>query len=215
MIVRAALVAAAFSAPGAHGGALNRDFEDCRVATDTELGEMRGGFELANGGLQLSFAIERVTYINGALVAVTTLTLPSMQDIAGLQSISVDSLLGNSAATSTPTSGSGNPPATATSDDGATTATTAASAGSTGSAPSATSAANLVTLIQNGPNNSFTLPNGLNLTSAALTTIIQNTLDNQTISSSTIINATLTSQALARSMAMTFTINQALIKAIH
>lgn len=197
---RAALIAAAFAAQAADSGTLNQDFADCRIATAAELGEMRGGFELNNGGLQLSFAFERVTYINGVLVAITKLNLPSAESIAALRSIQVNGPLGNSPSTS-----AGGSPAPASVGDNA------------GSLPAAAAVANAnsITLIQNGPKNAFTVPEGLNLSTAALTTVIQNTLDNQKISTATVINATLTSQALARAMAMTFSINQALAKSIH
>lgn len=197
---KAALIAAAFSAQAADSGMLNQDFADCRVATAAELGEMRGGFELNNGGLQLSFAFERVTYINGILVAITKLNLPSAESIAALRSIQAGGPVGNS-----PPIQVGSPAPVSVGDNG----------GSLPAAAAAVANGNAITLIQNGPKNAFTVPEGLNLSTAALTTVIQNTLDNQKISTATVINATLTSQALARAMAMTFSINQALAKSIH
>lgn len=164
--LRVALVAAAFSAPAAQSNTLNHSFEDCRVATAEELGEMRGGFDLSAGGLHLSFSIERVTFINGELVATTSLGLPSLNT------------LGNQAGA---LAGNFNP----------------------------------ITLVQNGPNNNFTLPAGLNLSSTALTTVIQNTLDNQAISNMTILNTTLNSQALLRAITVTSSLNQMLNSSIR
>jgi hypothetical protein len=127
---------------------------------------MRGGFDLSAGGLHLSFSIERVTFINGELVATTSLGLPSLNSF------------GNPQATS---SGSFNP----------------------------------VTLVQNGPNNHFTLPAGLNLSTTALATVVQNTLDHQTISNMTILNTTLNSQSLQRAMAVTSSLSQMLNSSIR
>lgn len=164
--LRVALVAAAFSVPTANSGTLARGFEDCRVATTEELGEMRGGFELRTGGLHLSFSIERVTFINGELVATTRLGLPSLN----LRGNPHSTLPGNSSP---------------------------------------------VTLVQNGPRNNFTLPAGLNLPSTALTTVVQNTLDHQTISNMTILNTTLNSQTLQRAMAVTSSLGQMLNRSIR
>lgn len=54
-------------------------FEDYPVVADRELDQMRGGFETRNGALQLSFSfgIERATFLNGELVATTTLAIPT------------------------------------------------------------------------------------------------------------------------------------------
>lgn len=50
-------------------------FEDCPVVTDSDLDQMRGGFETSTGGLPLSvtFGIEHATYLNGQLVSTMTL----------------------------------------------------------------------------------------------------------------------------------------------
>lgn len=52
-------------------------FEDCRRASTDELNAMRGGFLINADGLQflLSLGIERITYVNGALVAMSTFNL--------------------------------------------------------------------------------------------------------------------------------------------
>lgn len=75
---KAALFVAAFATPAAQSSILDNGFEDCRVATANELDEMRGGFEFNHGWLKMSFGLERLAFINGALVARTTLNLPSM-----------------------------------------------------------------------------------------------------------------------------------------
>lgn len=54
-------------------------FEDCPVVADSDLDQMRGGFETSSGGLPLSFTfgIERQTYLNGQLVSTTTIAIPT------------------------------------------------------------------------------------------------------------------------------------------
>lgn len=47
------------------------------------LDEIRGGFELDGTGLKFSFGIERAVYINGELIASTTLNLKDLQQTAG------------------------------------------------------------------------------------------------------------------------------------
>ncbi|MGZ5012018.1 MAG: hypothetical protein ACXV74_13765 [Methylobacter sp.] len=44
-------------------------------ASDSELDQLRGGFALANG-VNVDFSLDRVTYLNGALVASTFFQLP-------------------------------------------------------------------------------------------------------------------------------------------
>lgn len=45
-------------------------------ASDSELDQLRGGFALPNG-VNIDFSLDRVTYLNGALVASTSFQLPS------------------------------------------------------------------------------------------------------------------------------------------
>lgn len=74
--LKAALFVAAFAAPAAQSSMLDSGFEDCRVATAHELDGMRGGFEFKNGGLKMSFGLERMAFVNGQMVARTTLNFP-------------------------------------------------------------------------------------------------------------------------------------------
>ena len=180
--LKVALCIAACFSPAAQTSTLNHGFENCRVATADELGEMRGGFDLNAGDLHLSFSIERVTFINGALVATTSLSIPSLNSLGNPQTLA-DSI-----------------------NQQAIIASLQNTAGSN---------YNPVTSVQNGPNNTFTLPDGLNQSTSALTTIIQNTLDNQVIRNMTILNATLTSQALVRTMAISSSLNQVLNSSVR
>lgn len=177
-----ALCTAAFFSPVAQADTLDHDFAGYRVATAGELDEMRGGFDLNAGGLHLSFSFERVTFINGVLVATTSLNLPSLIPLDTPQSIA-DSVNQQAITASfqNAVGGNGNP----------------------------------VTAIQNGPQNTFILPDGLNLSTSALTTVIQNTLDNQVIRNMTILNATLSNQALARTMTISSALDRALIRSVR
>lgn len=180
--LKAALCTAACFSPAAHTATFTHGFEDCRVATADELGEMRGGFDFNAGGLHLSFSIEKVTFINGALVATTSLNIPSLNSLGNPQTIADNNNLQAAIANLQKAAGRGYNP---------------------------------VTTVQNGPKNTFTLPDGLNLSTSALTTVIQNTLDNQVIRNMTILNATLNSQALIRAMAISSSLNQALNSSVR
>lgn len=71
---------------GAAAGLLNpyTAFQGFPVVSDQTLNHLRGGFSVPFGGatLNIAFAIQRVTYINGQLQAVTQLTVPSLNTVA-------------------------------------------------------------------------------------------------------------------------------------
>lgn len=138
-------------------------FEGFPVVADGELDQMRGGFETVSGGLPLSFSfgIERASFVNGQLVATSTLVIPSLMEL-------------NSGAVR-----------------------------SAGMDP--------VTVIQNGPGNTFALPD---LTGQFMT-LIQNTLDNQVISNVTVINASVTSSDFLRSLALQNSLNRMTFSSLH
>lgn len=64
-------------------------------------------------------------------------------------------------------------------------------------------------LIQNGPGNSFD-PSGINLLPGTTATVIQNSLDQQVIRNVNVMNLTVTSMALAESLALQSSLQQAL-----
>jgi hypothetical protein len=74
--------------PGLASGARNpqRTFPRWRgvaaAVSEQTLGALRGGFQTA-GGLQLSFGIERMVYINGALTTSTRITVAGFGGLAG------------------------------------------------------------------------------------------------------------------------------------
>ena len=147
-LLKLALCTAACFSPAAQTSTLNYGFEDCRVATADELDGMRGGFDLNVGGLHLSFSIDRVTFINGKLVATTSLNIPSLNALLNMPSLNsldnpqaiianLQNAFGSSGSTGggmTSTSSSGG---SGTGNGGATDNTTASSGGSsTGTASS-------------------------------------------------------------------------------
>ena len=72
-----------------HADAAYAYVKDGRLVTlvavaDQRLEQMRGGFEI-DGGLKLSFGIERVTYINGLLVSSQTVNVANLQGASGVQ----------------------------------------------------------------------------------------------------------------------------------
>lgn len=85
----------------------SHDFEDCRRSSESELNDMRGGFEVNAGGMQLllSLGIERVTYVNGILVAMNSLNLLSNLNIPQLGQV-LNSQISNGGAQQTPAASS-------------------------------------------------------------------------------------------------------------
>lgn len=59
-------------------------FEDCPMVADSELDEMRGGFETNSGGLPLSFSlgIVQAIYVNGELDSTTTIAIPALSALS-------------------------------------------------------------------------------------------------------------------------------------
>lgn len=79
------------------------------AAVDTaSLDEVRGGFELADTNIQLSFGIERAVYINGELVASTVLNLKDLQLTAGAGAAPLTLPDGSTAALAVVQNGRGN-----------------------------------------------------------------------------------------------------------
>ncbi|ALD92226.1 flagellin [Cupriavidus gilardii CR3] len=179
------------------------------------LEELRGGFETA--GLQVSFGIERAVYINGNLVVSTSLVIPdvsritseqagrlaaALQSAANAGSVAANALGQAGQGTSTPGSGSASSsasagqPGTATSTPGTATVAAPSPAPSSGAptmpAPAVIATATgsvttngLLNLIQNGPGNSF----NAGALAGTPATVIQNSLNNQSIQSLLTIDA--------------------------
>lgn len=164
------------------------------MASDTELDGMRGGFEVNVNGTQvmLALSLERVTYINGVLVTSMKISLPDLASI-GKNGVSPNAISVQTTSTGAGTSQVNSMPSASM------TPQQISDLGQT------------VTVIQNGTGNTFVLPQSLN----SLTTVIQNTVDNQIIRNMTTINATVINQALVRSMELTASINQAIARSVR
>jgi hypothetical protein len=165
-------------------------FEGYHTASDDELDSMRGGFEINFNGMQLllAFSVEQLTYINGELVSSMKLNPLALL------------LDPTSAAAVAPSPG---------------TAAVAGSQAMQGNSPAvSTQMINdqaYITLVQNGAGNSFTLPESLN----SLTTVIQNSVNDQVIRNVTVMNATLSIQLDAAMARLNEAISQATAAAVR
>ncbi|MGI4937746.1 MAG: hypothetical protein ACRYF5_13525 [Janthinobacterium lividum] len=133
-------------------------FGDSRLlaASDSKLDGLRGGFDGGNG-LQVSFGITRVAYINGALATTNSLTIADVGKITADQAAQLNKQAGG------------------------------------------------INVVQNGPNNQY-----LGNPSGSLPgTVIQNTLNNQTITTKTVIDASANSAGILRNMNLQRTLNDA------
>ena len=169
---------------------MGNPFGDCRIVSNNQLAKMRGGFSINTETAQLdvAFAIERVTSINGQLQVLTQLNIPSVVAVAQAQAQAA--VAASLSRLQISQNGSG--------------ATLTISGPSNTQRSSGTF--NPVQVVQNGPGNSFSLPAGSN--PSQFMTVIQNSLDNQTIRNATVINATVTNLGLLRALNATRLINQ-------
>ena len=136
------------------------NWSDMKIS-DTQLDEMRGGFDISSG-LQIAFGIERAVFVNGQLVATTSFNIPNLAQITAPQ------------------------------------------------AQQLAQALNTTTLVQNGPGNYA--PASLPGTTAA--TIVQNTLNNQTIKALTTVNAAVNTLAQYKALNLQSTLNSAISNAV-
>jgi hypothetical protein len=162
-------------------------FDGDQVASNDELESMRGGFEINANGLRLllSFSIESLNYINGALVSSTVLNPVSLTQL----NASDVGIASSSAAVSG---------ATVTSIPLTRQALSNAQFGS-------------VTVIQNGAGNTFVLPQSL----SSISTIIQNSVNDQVIQNLTTLNVTLAARQAAAQMSLNSALNQAISRSIR
>ncbi|TWG82104.1 hypothetical protein L602_003800000030 [Cupriavidus gilardii J11] len=172
----------------------------------------RGGFSA--GGLQVSFGIERAVYINGSLVVSTSLVIPdvsritseqagrlaaALQTAANAGSVAAAALGGQGTASGTAagagsgTSASAGQPGTASASGGSAGTAPAQQAGAAALPPAAVIATatgavstnGLLNVIQNGPGNTF----NAGALAGTPATVIQNSLNNQSIQSLLTIDA--------------------------
>lgn len=194
-------MAVLFACNAAH--AVPPAFEGYAAASDEDLDAMRGGFEINLNGMQLmlAFSLEQLTYVNGELVSSMKLTPLSFTP--------ANPAPGNAVA-SVPTPTSGLSP---TQTSSTVLPSQNAQSGTT-PAPVATQVFNnqgIVTLVQNGAGNTFILPQSL----SSLTTVIQNTVNDQVIRNLTVLNATLSIQQAAAAMRLGAALNQAIAASVR
>lgn len=205
-----------------------------------KLDEMRGGFEVP--GLQVSFGIERAVYLNGALVVATSINIPDVGRITADQAAQLASALGpaivastnaavNNALTANPVTagtqvGADGGNASASAGSAGASGGAVASAGAAGASSSASGAASLpgttvttatgqvvtnglLNVIQNGPGNAAAVGS----LAGTPTTVIQNTLNNQSIRSLMTIDASVNTLQAFRSQLANTALNGALMRA--
>lgn len=188
---RLLVVALLYAGSAAH--AALPGFEGYAVASDADLDAMRGGFEFNINGMQLTlaFSLEQLTYVNGQLVSSMKLTPLQFGPVATTPASAVAPM--STVASVPPPADTSPPPQIVQSSTPPTTVTT-----------QVLNNQGVLTLVQNGTGNSFTLPESL----AALNTVIQNTVNNQVIRNLTVMNATLSIQQAAAAMRLGAALHQ-------
>ncbi len=209
---------------------------------ESRLEASRGGFDVGSG-LQVSFGIERAVYVNGSLVVATSISIPDVSHITAEQATRLSQALGgvaaavnaanaaagNALAANPVTAGggssssgsggsaasSGSPGASAVAGNNSASGASATATGAVGlpSTVVATSTGSVATngllaLIQNGPGNSA--PVSMTGTPA---TVIQNTLNNQSIQSLMTIDASVNTLQAFRAQIAGAALNNALLRA--
>ncbi|WP_420997483.1 hypothetical protein ACKI2N_020315 [Cupriavidus sp. 30B13] len=190
------------------------------------LDDLRGGFDVGSN-LQVSFGIQRAVYINGDLVVATSLTIPNLSRITTDQATRLAAALGvatgaGAAAAATVNNALASHPATAGGSNGS----NGGSSGSSGNAAAAAGTAmtslpaamvsagaatvttnGVMSLIQNGAGNSA----AASALAGSPATVIQNTLNNQSIQNLVTINAGVNTLQAFRAQVANQTLTNALL----
>jgi hypothetical protein len=190
------MAASAQADSSAHHGA--RDTTWMTVGDDT-LASMRGGFDLG-GGVMVSFGISRIVTVNGVLLSSTSFQLPDLGRVTAAQIAAFERYLGS---TSVVQVGSGNSAPTA--EGGISVASHSGSAGGSGNAGASGSSGSPVSAANTG---------GATTTFSSPATIVQNTLNNQSIQTRTVIDATTNALSLARGVNTAAALRDALTRAV-
>ena len=181
---------------GARPGA--RDTTWMTVGDDT-LAAMRGGFDLG-GGVMVSFGISRVVTVNGVVLSSTSFQLPDLGRITAAQIAAFERYLGS---TSVVQVGSGNTaPTTPTAEGGTSVASSSGGTSSTG--PSGATGTSASSATAGSTTTTFSSP----------ATVVQNTLNNQSIQTRTVIDATTNALSLARGANTAAALRDALTRAV-
>jgi hypothetical protein len=187
---------------GADTGA--RDTTWMTVGDDT-LAATRGGFDLG-GGLMVSFGISRVVTVNGVVLSSTSFQLPDLGRVTAAQLAAFERYLGG---TSVVQVGSGN---TAPTSD--TSASVAGGSGGSGGAGTAGNPGNSPASGPASPSGGSAVAGGASTTFSAPATIVQNTLNNQSIQTRTVIDATTNALSLARGASTAAALRDALTRSL-
>lgn len=226
--IAACVLAAGHAMAAAPGAAPVRAGQTWIAASDSTLAKMRGGFDLG-GGLMVSFGFMRSIAINGSQLVNSTFNIPNLNSITPQQAAAIGQQLGvvvvqngpgNSVGSVTSPGGSHADTVTASSSGAVT--VSAGNSGSSGGA-STSSTGGTITIntgtaggaapqvaTSNAPTVS-TLP----ISTAALGTIVQNTLNNQTIQTNTVIDVGTNGLSIWRGLNLLNTLNSALANMVR
>lgn len=169
----------------------------CRLASESELDRLRGGFDVdsASGRLRLAIGIHRAVSVNDRLVAVSSLIIPNVSRIAGRNGRGAFNFtFGDVTEINRTTEVKGSSQVKVNGVE----------LGSTGTVQLDTKGI----IVQNGPGN--VAPEPSVFSAGAIPTIVQNTLDNQKLSTFTVINGSVNSLAVMKTLRM----NDALGRAV-
>jgi hypothetical protein len=185
-------VAFALALPAPFVSAMDTAFGDARRATDAELDAMRGGFEVQLNGLPfvVSFSLDKLTFLNGDLVASSRLSIESLTNAISVAFSGGGNTTSPVAPVASahgviPNSPPQSPGALPNVPQGATVPVQV----TTAQVENVMNAVNvfqqgLTTVVQSGANNQSLADN-----IGSIATVIQNTLDNQVITNLTVVNA--------------------------
>ncbi|MGY2490696.1 flagellin [Cupriavidus sp. CP313] len=185
-----------------------------KPVSEERLDKERGGFE--TGGLQVSFGIERAVYVNGALVVATSITIPDVARITTDQATKLAATLGPAILANTQAGSNGTSSSASSTGASASASGTPGAAGASGlpatvvATPTGQVVTNgLLAVIQNGPGNAAAVGN----MAGTPMTVIQNTLNDQSIRSLMTIDASVNTLQAFRSQVANATLNNALLQA--
>jgi len=210
-LLTSAIVFAAAGGTLAAGPAANYDFEQCaherqcRIASDAELDQMRGGFtvDTSLGTLDIAIAITRQVAVNGQLVAVSQLVVPNASSLVAAAMAQADAA--TASVMSAAQAGAPGQPA-----NGANVSAPVVVNGvpvATGSSAPILVAPGQPLAVQIGDKNVASL--GRASVANVLPTIIQNSANNQLIQSLTQILVTVNSLSVLRGLALGDLVNRA------
>lgn len=198
------------------------------VVSPTHLAQIRGGFELPELNLRLSFGLERAVFINGELVARTALKVDALQDRLAARLASTSDTVARVEAevqarvtaqlTRAGLTGLVVLPESGLSQQANTVAASTTGdeqmAGGSALADTATPPV-AVTLVQQADLGQVASPVKIVASQTAINTVIQNSLDHQQIQTLTLIDASANSLQLLRAMNLREAIRESVIQGLR